>query len=274
MYLHRVGAESAPACFTWEPRDCSLYALAVGVGLDDVAFTTEGNIGVAQAVYPSFAFAAVALLADEWPDPCFGTGDFALEQAVLGEQDLRVYRPIEPSGDVAIRTRVAGIHDKGSGALLVLDQDAVDTVTGDAVFTSTVGMFIMGEGGFGGDRSSAPSRPPLPTGAPDHVSNATAPPIQTLLYRHAGNDSNPVHLDAEFAAPCRVGRTHPHRPEPARVRVPRAGARGARRRPGAPALGRRPLRPSGLQRRRARHRDSGSTRNRWILSSEPRASAS
>jgi len=205
MYLDRVGAESEPVRFTWSPRDCSLYALAVGAGVEDVAFTTEGNLGTPQRVYPSFAFAVVAALAGEWPDPCFGTGDFAPEQAVLGEQGLRIHRPLGPSGDVTTRTRVAAIHDKGSGALLVLDQEAHDTATGAPVFTSTVGMFVMGEGGFGTNAdapgATVPAAPERrrPDRDPDVVVDAAALPIQTLVYRHAGNDANPVHLDSAFA---------------------------------------------------------------------------
>ncbi len=212
MYLDRVGAESEPAPFTWGPRDCSLYALAIGAGVEDVAFTTEGNAGAPQRVYPSFAFAVVAALADEWPDPCFGTGDFSMEQAVLGEQSLRIHRPLGEAGAVTTRTRVAAIHDKGSGALVVLDQEALDTATGEPVFTSTVGMFIMGEGGFGApdapDLTPAPRpaprpeprpEPRRPERAPDLVVDAAALPVQTLLYRHAGNDANPVHVDPVFA---------------------------------------------------------------------------
>src|SRR5687768_8599194 len=117
MYLDRVGAESDPVSFAWGPRSCSLYALAVGAGIDDVAFTTEGQAGEPQLVYPTFAFSIVAELSSRWPDPCFGTGDFPLERVVLGEQGLVLHQPLGPLGEVTVRTRVAGIHDKGSAAL-------------------------------------------------------------------------------------------------------------------------------------------------------------
>jgi acyl dehydratase len=199
MYLHRVGFESAPERFSWTPRDCSLYALAVGARIDDVEFTTEGNAGAEQRVYPTYAFAVVAALAGAWPDPCFGTGDFALERAVLGEQALELHRPLRASGDVETRSRVAGIYDKGSGALLVIEQRAADRVTGEPMFTSTVRMFITGEGGFGGEREPGPRREPPPDSPPDHVAETCTPAIQTLLYRHAGNDANPLHVDPAFA---------------------------------------------------------------------------
>ncbi len=201
MYLDRVGAVSDPVPYTWEPRDCSLYALAVGAGLHEPAFTTEGQTGVPQKVYPSFAFTVAAALAGDWPDPCFATGDFPLEKVVLGEQGLRVHRALEPAGAVTVRVRVAGIYDKGSAALVELEQEAFDETDGTPVFTASVGLFVMGEGGFGGERGAASAASgPVPERAPDaRVEQATLP-IQTLLYRHGGNDDNPVHLDAEFAA--------------------------------------------------------------------------
>jgi acyl dehydratase len=199
MYLHRVGFESEPERFTWTPRDCSLYALAIGAGIDDVEFTTEGAAGTKQLVYPTFAFAVVAALADAWPDPCFGTGDFALERAVLGEQALELHRPLAPAGDVDTTARVAGIYDKGSGALLVIEQRAVDRASGVPAFTSTVRMFVTGEGGFGGEREPGPRREPPPDTPPDHAVQTPTSAVQTLLYRHGGNDANPLHLDPTFA---------------------------------------------------------------------------
>ncbi len=199
MHLERVGAESEPIRFSWRPRDCSLYALAVGARVDDVAYTTEGNTGVPQQVLPTFAFAAVAAAAADWPDPCFGTGDFPLERALLGEQLLAVHEPFEPAGEVDIRVRVAGIHDKGSGALVVLEQVATAVGARDAMFTSNVGLFVRGEGGFGGPPSPPSAFVPLPEREPDQRVETVLPTMQTALYRHAGNDTNPVHVDPDFA---------------------------------------------------------------------------
>jgi acyl dehydratase len=199
VFLNRVGAESVAIHHAWRPRDCSLYALAVGAGIDDVAFTTEGNAGVAQRVYPTFAFAIVAEVAAQWEDPCFGTGDFALEHVVLGEQGLTIHRPLQTSGDVAVRTRVAGIHEKGSAALIVLDQRASDAATGEPVFTSTVDLLVRGEGGFGGDARPPTGRGAMPPGPCDVVVDAPTLAVQTLLYRHGGNDANPLHVDTAFA---------------------------------------------------------------------------
>ena len=89
------------------PRDCSLYAIAIGAGLDDAAFTTEGNAGATQLVYPSFLFAASAPLADSWPDPCFGTGDFPPDELVLGEQALELHRAGRHQRATSTRSRAS-----------------------------------------------------------------------------------------------------------------------------------------------------------------------
>lgn len=197
MYLHRIGAESAPAPRRWRPRDCALYALGVGAGWDELAFVREGP---GQLVYPTFVLSGVmAAEAEAWPDPGFSTGDYAVHDIVQGEQSLVVHAPIRPEGDVLSRTRVAGIYDKGSGALVVLEVEASDRATGRPVFTATTSLFVTGHGGFGGDRGpSGPRRDP-PARPPDRRVTRLTLPIQTLLWRHAGNDPNPIHVDPEVA---------------------------------------------------------------------------
>jgi acyl dehydratase len=200
VYLDRVGAQSSAERFEWSPRACSLYALAVGAGIDDLAFTTEGNAGVPQRVYPSFPFAIVAEVSARWPDPCFGTGDFPLEKVMLGEQGLTLHRAMPTSGAVLVRTHVEGIYDKGSAALVVLEQQGEDAETGEPMFTSTVDLFVGGEGGFGGAPRPDTGRRPMPRRTCDDAVVTTTLPVQTLLYRHGGNDANPLHVDPAFAA--------------------------------------------------------------------------
>ena len=201
VYLDRVGAESERRRRAWGPRDCSLYALGVGAGFDELAYVGDAVAGVDQRVYPTFVLSGVmAAESADWPDPAFGTGDFPLERVVHGQQALTLHRPVRPTGDVVTWTRVAGIHDKRSGALVVLEVHAVDAVSDESVFTARTGLFIMGEGGFGGEPEPAGSTPAvIPDRPPDgRVEHATLP-IQTLLWRHAGHDPNPVHVDPAFA---------------------------------------------------------------------------
>jgi acyl dehydratase len=99
---------------------------------------------------------------------------------------------------VRTTSTVTGIYDKGSGALVTSENVAVDANTGEKLITAASGVFIRGEGGFGGDRGPSdgwqqPQRPP------DHVVVQPTRPEQALLYRLSG-DRNPLHADPEFAA--------------------------------------------------------------------------
>jgi acyl dehydratase len=198
MHLHRIGAQSQPAKRTWRPRDCALYAVAVGAGFEAPEFVRES---AAQRVYPAFVLSGVmAAEAESWPDPGFATGDYAPHEIVQGEQALEIHAPVGPSGDVVSRTRVAGIYDKGSGALVVLEVTAAERATRAPVFTATTSLFVKGHGGFGGERGSRAEKIAAPTRAPDLRVEYPTLPIQTLLWRHAGNDPNAIHLDPELAA--------------------------------------------------------------------------
>ena len=197
MYLHRVGAESQPARRTWGPRECALYALAVGAGFEAPGFVREGE---AQRVYPTFVLSGVmAAEAETWPDPGFATGDYAPHEIVQGEQGLVLHEPIGPAGDVVTRTRVAGIYDKGSGALVVLEVSAADRASERPVFTATTSLFVKGYGGFGGERGPRGARPATPDRAADARVEYGTLPVQSLLWRHAGNDPNAIHLDPQVA---------------------------------------------------------------------------
>jgi acyl dehydratase len=201
MYLDRVGAESRPERHTWEPAECALYAIAVGAGTADEAFTLDAFHGKDQLVYPTFVLAGVlAAESATWPDPGFQTGDYDWDDLVLGEQSIVLHRSVPAIGDVSVVTRVGAIYDKGSGALVVLESVASDNTTRQPMFTASTGVFVIGQGSFGGERGpGASERTTLPERAPDVTVSALTSPVQTLLYRYAGNDRNPLHSEPETA---------------------------------------------------------------------------
>ena len=100
---------------------------------------------------------------------------------------------------------MTGIYDKGSGALVASENVAVDAATGEPLVTTRSGVFIRGEGGFGGDRGPERRLASGRTGSPTTGAPATRPE-QALLYRLSG-DRNPLHADPAFAA--RGGFTRP-----------------------------------------------------------------
>jgi len=117
---------------------------------------------------------------------------------VHAEQAFELHRPLSAEGSVRATSKVTGIYDKGSGALVVSEATAVDPATGETVITSRSSAFIRGAGGFGGDRGPRDDWA-QPGRAPDHQVTYTTRPEQALIYRLSG-DRNPLHSDPTFAA--------------------------------------------------------------------------
>ncbi|GLZ15945.1 3-hydroxyacyl-thioester dehydratase HtdY [Actinomadura sp. NBRC 104425] len=187
-----VGAESGPRRTVWQADDCMLYALAVGAGADELAFTTENTAGVPQQVLPTYP---VVLSTDPAIFKKFGTFDWA--KLVHAEQGVQVLRPIPPEGAVLTTTRIADMFDKGKAALVVTESESVDEDSGEVLFRTRSALFIGGAGGWGGDRGPSPSWQ-TPDREPDHVVTYRTRPEQALLYRLCG-DHNPLHSDPAFA---------------------------------------------------------------------------
>jgi acyl dehydratase len=191
-----IGVPSEPQERSWTSTDALLYAVGVGAGLGDplseLEFTTENSAGVSQQVLPTYG----VLIAQVRLGRSLGSFDRAL--LVHAEQQFELHQPLPVEGKVRTISRVAGIYDKGSGALVVTENFAVDAATGQPLVTSRTGTFIRGEGGFGGERGG--SEPwQRPDRAPDHQIAQQTRPEQALLYRLSG-DRNPLHADPKFAA--------------------------------------------------------------------------
>lgn len=188
-----VGARAGPFERSWDSKDCLLYALGVGAGRDELAFTTENTAGVPQAVLPTFA---VVVGGGHLP-PEVGSVD--LSRLVHGEEALELAGPLPVEGRISTTIEVAGIWDKGSGALVVSEARSVDAVTGSWLFTTRSSAFVRGEGGWGGSRGPSGNRFLPPERQPDEVVTYETAPDQALLYRLSG-DRNPLHSDPAFAA--------------------------------------------------------------------------
>ena len=50
-----IGKVTEPKLSEWTDRDTLLYALGVGAGVDDLAFTSENSHDIPQQVLPTFA---------------------------------------------------------------------------------------------------------------------------------------------------------------------------------------------------------------------------
>ncbi len=190
-----VGAESEPGEKSWDSKDAILYALGVGAGVDDLAFTTENTQGVDQQVLPTMAVVLGVPGRGVWDK----VGEFNWAMLLHGEQGVEQHRPIPVEGTVRTVSRITGIYDKGKGAVIASEATSVDAASGEPIFTTRSAAFIRGEGGWGGDRGPSGPRNVAPEREPDHVVRYQTSPDQALLYRLSG-DRNPLHSDPAFAA--------------------------------------------------------------------------
>jgi acyl dehydratase len=204
LNLDAVGSTSAPTTRNWSHKDALLYALGVGAGALDptgfeLEFTTENSSGVTQKVLPT-----LVTIIGQGGGAMSGIGDIDFTKLVHGEQAIALHGEIPAEGSVSVTTTVAGIYDKGSGALVVLESESVYAETGAPAFTSRSGLFIREAGGFGGPRGpegddeSALAAEPLPSREPDESVSYNTRTDQALLYRLSG-DRNPLHSDPTFA---------------------------------------------------------------------------
>ena len=191
-----VGTEFGPTDRSWDSKDCLLYAVGIGAGMEELEFTTENSVGIDQKVFPTFATivgqgAGFAMRGN--------IGSYNPAMLVHAEQGITLYNPIPVEGTVQTTGKVVGIWDKGSGALVATEALTVDAKTGDKLFSKYSSLFIRGEGGWGGDRGPSGAKNVAPDREPDHTVSYETLPQQALIYRLSG-DRNPLHSDPQFAA--------------------------------------------------------------------------
>jgi acyl dehydratase len=190
-----LGHQLGEGEYTYSRDEVILYHLGIGAGVPatdprELEYTYEKNL----KVLPSFGviptFGAMGGLGSV-PGLSF---NFAM--LLHGEQDLEIHQPIPAEATITNRGKVAELWDKGKAALAVLQVDSSDE-SGKPLFTNRFGLFLRGEGGFGGEPgpkagNAAPDR------APDGVIESPTIPQQALIYRLSG-DKNPLHADPEIA---------------------------------------------------------------------------
>ncbi len=187
-----VGATGNPVKRSWTSKDGLLYALGVGAGLDELAFTTENTKDTAQRVLPTFA-----VIIGGGGAPFDKIGTFNPAMLVHGEQGIELLDEIPAEGEIESTGKISAIWDKGKGAVVEMTSEAVLVSTGKPLLRTRMSAFIRGEGGFGGERGPSVSFE-VPDRAPDHQVSYETRADQALLYRLSG-DRNPLHSDPSFA---------------------------------------------------------------------------
>ena len=193
-----LGAALPSTEYSWNEDTLMLYALGAGVGIGQdqtshavLQYTFENGLRALPTfgVVPSFP-----MLMGLMNVPALSFNPMML---LHGEQYLEVLEtPIPISATTRTEGKITAIYDKGKGALVVIE--AITTRDGGTpVFKNEFGIFLRGEGGFGGNPGPAATNE-APKRAPDAVVECPTLTHQALLYRLSG-DKNPLHADPDFA---------------------------------------------------------------------------
>jgi acyl dehydratase len=182
---------------SYGPKDCMLYALGIGLGLDpldeqQLAFTYEKDLKVLPTM------AAVIGYPGLWVKDLDTGIDWV--KVVAGEYSIELHRPLKPHGTVRGRTRVVEVVDKGTGkgAIVYSERTIDDKATGERIATIVQTTFCRADGGFGGPPREQRPVHPIPERAPDLVCDLPTRPEMALIYRLSA-DPNPLHADPATA---------------------------------------------------------------------------
>ncbi len=189
-----VGATADPQSIRWDSKDCLLYALGVGAGTDELAFTTDNTRGLDQRMLPTQPV-VLGLGATAGSLKLAGKIDWV--RLVHAAQGVELLAPLPVEGEATVVSRIAELWDKGKAALITAESTAT-APDGTDLFRSRMTVFIGGAGGFGGERGPSVEEDE-PTGKPDETVSYETRRDQALLYRLSG-DRNPLHSDPAYAA--------------------------------------------------------------------------
>jgi acyl dehydratase len=195
-YERIIAYRPADIPVSYGKRDCILYALGIGLGMDPV------DPGELKFVYERAGLEAFPTMAAVlgWPgrmiDPAFGIDE---RLVVAGDLKVVLHRPLPPEGRLVSRPRVKEVIDKGPGnAAIILNTRDLLAEDGTPVATVDNSTFARKHGGFGGKVTQTPPQHAVPETAPAKICDLPTPPNLALLYRLSG-DENPLHADPQRA---------------------------------------------------------------------------
>jgi acyl dehydratase len=195
-YERIMAYRPADIAVSYGPRECILYALGIGLGMNPVD-PGELKFVYERANLEAFPTMAVVL---GWPgrmtDPAFGVDE---KLVVAGDLKVVLHRPLAPQAQLVSRPRIREVIDKGPGnAAIILNTRDLTAKDGTLVATVDSSTFARKHGGFGGKVTETPPPPPVPQTPPQIVCDLPTPTNLALLYRLTG-DENPLHADPERA---------------------------------------------------------------------------
>jgi acyl dehydratase len=180
-------------------RDTMLYALGLGIGIRAVADPACLRFVFEEDLVALPTMAVVLAHPGFWmAEPRYGLD---WKKLLHGDQSLEMHRPLPVEGSVHSETIIEQIFDKGAekGALMYVKRRLYDEATGHQLATIGQGLFLRGDGGFGGISDGAPTPHMLPSRPADAVEDVLTRPEQAFIYRLSG-DYNPLHVSPKIAA--------------------------------------------------------------------------
>lgn len=187
-----VGRITDPIRVEWSWKECALYALGVGAGTDDLAFTTENTRGVVQRMLPTMP----SILGKD-----FGVlehlGRYDPHHLVHAGQVVELVQEVPTNASGIAQTSIVDMWDQGGSAIVLTETELRNEIDHSVLFRTRAFLLFKGEGGWGGHRMP-PQVEELHEGDPDLVVAYETRRDQALLYRLSG-DRNPLHSDPGFA---------------------------------------------------------------------------
>ena len=181
---------------SYGPRDCIIYALGIGIGMDpmdqvQLRFVYEKDL----VAFPTL-MAVIGRLGRSLSGPEFGVDPRMMVAASL---KVVLHEPVATEGKLTSRPRVREVIDKGpnSAAIIELTRDLI-APDGRVVATVDNSNLARKHGGFGGKVTEIALPHQVPATPPQRVVELPTPANLALLYRLTG-DLNPLHSDPEHA---------------------------------------------------------------------------
>lgn len=191
LALDKLGTPGVQIAASVDPAAALAYAAATND--DNPAYGSGAVAPPVFAVVP--AWDAIVAVVNTTVPPV------ALTAMVHGEQDMHFHRPLRPGMSLLTTAALHNVRVARSTTRFTVMATSRDARTGETVVEQYATLVLLG---VTGGENVGPDKPShaFPDGARPHRVGEHRIAIgddQTLRYRHASGDANPIHLDEDAA---------------------------------------------------------------------------